>query len=47
MKVHPLSRSYQEMSTKKTMGPDRTSCARACVGRGEDTHSALETWFTG
>lgn len=34
MNVHSLSRSHQEMITKKTMGTDRASCARACVRRG-------------
>src|SRR5450755_5016781 len=34
MNVHSLSRSHQEMTAKKTMGTDRASCARACVGRG-------------
>ena len=34
MNVHSLSRSHKEMTTKKTMGTDRASCARACVGRG-------------
>ena len=34
MNVHSLSRSHQEMTTKKTMGTDRASCARACVSRG-------------
>src|ERR1700732_15274 len=34
MHVHSLSRSHQEMTTKKTMGTDRASCARACVSRG-------------
>jgi len=34
MNVHSLSRSHQEMTTKKTMGSDRASCARACVRRG-------------
>jgi hypothetical protein len=34
MNVHSLSRSHQEMTAKKTLGTDRASCARACVGRG-------------
>src|ERR1700730_19305368 len=34
MNVHSLSRSHKEMTSKKTMGTDRASCARACVGRG-------------
>src|ERR1700681_2428666 len=34
MNVHSLSRSHKEMTIKKTMGTDRASCARACVGRG-------------
>jgi hypothetical protein len=34
MNVHSLSRSHQEMTSKKTLGTDRASCARACVGRG-------------
>jgi hypothetical protein len=34
MNVHSLSRSHKEMTTKKTIGRDRASCARACVGRG-------------
>jgi hypothetical protein len=34
MNVHSLSRSHQEMTAKRTMGTDRASYARACVGRG-------------
>ena len=34
MNVHSLSRSHKEMTTQKTMGSDRASCARACVRRG-------------
>jgi hypothetical protein len=34
MNVHSLSHSHKEMTTKKTMGTDRASCARACVRRG-------------
>jgi hypothetical protein len=34
MNVHSLSRSHQEMTSKQTMGTDRASCARTCVGRG-------------
>jgi hypothetical protein len=34
MNVHSLSRSHKEMTTKRTMGTDRASCARACVRRG-------------
>jgi hypothetical protein len=34
MNVHSLSRSHEEMITKKTMGSDPASCARACVRRG-------------
>jgi hypothetical protein len=34
MNVHSLSRSHKEMTSKKTMGSDRASCARACVERG-------------
>jgi hypothetical protein len=34
MNVHSLSRTHKEMTAKKTMGTDRASCARACVGRG-------------
>jgi len=34
MNVHSLIRSHKEMTAKKTMGTDRASCARACVGRG-------------
>jgi hypothetical protein len=36
MSVHSLSRSHQEMMANKTMGADRASCARACVGRGAE-----------
>jgi hypothetical protein len=34
MNVHSLSRSHQEMITKKTFGTDSESCARTCVRRG-------------
>ena len=34
MNLHSLSRSHKEMTTRKTMGSDRASCARACVRRG-------------
>jgi hypothetical protein len=34
MNVHSLSRSHEEMITKKTMGADAASCAKACVRRG-------------
>jgi len=34
MNIHSLSRSHEEMVTKKTMGVDAASCARACVRRG-------------
>ena len=34
MNVHSMSRAHQEMTAKKTMGTDRASCARTCVGRG-------------
>jgi hypothetical protein len=34
MNVHSLLRSHKEMTTKKTIGRDRASCARACVGTG-------------
>jgi hypothetical protein len=36
MNVHSLSRSHQEMVSKKTMGTDSASCAKACVRRGGD-----------
>ncbi len=36
MNVHSLSRSHEEMVTKKTMGTDPASCAKACVRRGGD-----------
>jgi hypothetical protein len=34
MNVHSVRRSHKEMTTKKTIGRDRASCARACVGKG-------------
>lgn len=34
MNVHSLDRSHQEMITKRTMGTDAASCARACIRRG-------------
>ena len=34
MNVHSLSRSHREMTSKKTMGTDRASGARSCVGLG-------------
>ena len=34
LNVHSLSRSHQEMITKRTMGTDAASCARACIRRG-------------
>jgi hypothetical protein len=34
MNVHSLSRSHEEMITKRTMGIDPASCAKACVRRG-------------
>jgi hypothetical protein len=34
MNVHSLSRSHAEMITKKTMGSDAASCAKACIRRG-------------
>jgi hypothetical protein len=34
MNVHSLSRSHEEMITKRTMGTDPASCAKACVKRG-------------
>lgn len=34
LNVHSLSRSHEEMITKRTMGTDAASCARACVRRG-------------
>ena len=34
MNVHSLSRSHEEMTSKKTMGTDAASCAKACVRRG-------------
>jgi hypothetical protein len=46
MNVHSLSRSHKEMTTKKTMGTDRASCARACVGRGGSGSFAPEMRFT-
>lgn len=34
MNVHSLTRSHDEMITRKTMGTDPASCAKACVRRG-------------
>ena len=34
MNVHSLSRSHEEMITKRTFGHDAASCARECVRRG-------------
>jgi hypothetical protein len=34
MNVHSVLLSHKEMTTKKTIGRDRASCARACVGKG-------------
>jgi hypothetical protein len=34
MNVHSLSRSHEEMITKRTFGTDAASCAKECVRRG-------------
>ena len=34
MNVHSLSRSHEEMTSKKTLGTNAASCAKACVRRG-------------
>lgn len=34
MNVHSLSRSHEEMITKRTFGSDAASCAKECVRRG-------------
>lgn len=34
MNVHSLSRSHEEMITKRTFGSDAGSCAKECVRRG-------------
>jgi hypothetical protein len=34
MNVHSLSRSNEEMTSKKTMGTNAASCAKTCVRRG-------------
>lgn len=34
MNVHSLSRSHEEMISKRTFGTDAASCAKECVRRG-------------
>jgi hypothetical protein len=44
LSVHSLNRSHKEMTTKKTLGTDRASCARASGEAGSGSF-APETRF--